>query len=324
MKIGSIEAPKGQKAFGRFKTGVTHADFSVDIPLHIIHGAGDGPVLLVQAGVSGLEIEPAMSLPGLVKQLDPAQMAGTLILVPLLNTTGFEFEQRNAIWDDKNLNALRGGRADGSVSERMVHRYFGEVVNRADAVLDVHTGSLSGYYRYAGVYDVGAPDRSAELARALGLPQVLLGQPADESMAYAAAQDGKSVVSLWIGGGPGLRDYGAADAALLRQAVLNAVRHLGMGGPAVAAPGPASQVLKLNSIIQTGGEPGLVFMNTGLRGQRVLAGDSLGYVRHAFTGARIRDIAAPRDGVVLHAGCVWPVVRQTEDTTLAILGDLVE
>src|SRR6185295_329797 len=115
MKIDTIEAHRGQKAFGRLKTVVTHANFSVDIPLHIVHGASDGPILLVQAGISGLEIEPAMTLPGLVKQLDPAQIAGTLILVPLLNTTGFEFEQRNAIWDDKNLNTLGRGLASGSI-----------------------------------------------------------------------------------------------------------------------------------------------------------------------------------------------------------------
>jgi predicted deacylase len=324
MKIGTIEAPKGQKAFGRFKTVTTHAHFSADIPLHIVHGETDGPVLLVQAGVSGLEIEPAMTLPGLVKQLDPAHIAGTVIVVPLLNTTGFEFEQRNAIWDDKNLNTLGRGRANGSISEQMIARYFDEVVSRAEAALDIHTGALSAYYRYAGVYDVGAVERSTNLAKALGLPQVLVGQPEDNSMAFEAAKDGKAVVSLWLGGGPGLRDFGAEDANYLKQAVLNAMAHLGMHQPAGAAQPKAGQVLKFHSILQAVDEPGLVFMNAGLRGQAVKAGDPLGYVRHAFTGARIRDITAPRDGVVLNAGCVWPVVRHTEDVTLAILGDPVD
>lgn len=324
MKIGSIEAPHGQKAFGRFQTVVTHANFSVDVPLHIVQGAAAGPVLLVQAGVSGLEIEPAMTLPGLVKQLDPSTIAGTLILVPLLNTTGFEFEQRNAIWDDKDLNALGRGREDGSTSEQMVLKYFAEVVSRADAVLDVHTGALSAYYRYAGVYNVGAVEVSTKLAKALRLPQVLVGQPADNSMAHEAAKDGKAVVSLWVGGGPGLRDYGAEDADLLKNAVLNAMAHLGMLRQPGAAQSRPSQVLKFHSHVQAAAEPGLVFMNAGLRGKAVKAGDKLGYVRHAFTGARLRDITAPRAGVVLHAGSVWPVVRHTEDVTLAILGDPVD
>jgi hypothetical protein len=36
----------------------------------------------------------------------------------------------------------------------------------------------------------------------------------------------------------------------------------------------------------------------------------------------IREITAPREGIMLHAGAVWPVLP--EDATLAILGDLVK
>ena len=324
MKIGNIEAPKGHKAFGRFTTGITHADFSVDIPLHIINGARDGPVLLVQAGVSGLEIEPAMTLPGLVKKIDPTQMAGTLILVPLLNTTGFEFEQRNAIWDDKDLNTLGRGQVDGSVSERMIYHYYDQVVRRADGLLDLHTGALSSYYRYVGVYNTGSVESSRKLAAALGVPQVLLGQPEDQSLAYEAAIDSKTVASVWVGGGPGLRDYGTQDAAYVQQAVFNALAHLGIMPAASHPPAPPPQMLKFGAMVKGLGEPGLVFMNIALRGRCVKAGDALGYIRHAFTGAHLKDIVAPRDGVVVHAGAVWPVVRHTEDVILAILGDPVD
>ncbi len=55
------------------------------------------------AGMSGLEIEPALILPQVVAELDPAVLQGTLLVVPLFNTSGFEFEQVNAIWDDKTL-----------------------------------------------------------------------------------------------------------------------------------------------------------------------------------------------------------------------------
>ena len=92
MKVGTIEAGKGQKAFGFLKTGETHGRFDVHVPLHIVAGAADGPTLVVQAGVSGLEIEPSLILPKVVEEIDPAQVSGTLVLVPLMNTSGFEFE----------------------------------------------------------------------------------------------------------------------------------------------------------------------------------------------------------------------------------------
>ena len=74
MKIGTIEAAAGEKAYGLFKTGESHGRFPVHIPLHIVNGAGDGPTLVVQAGASGLEIEPSLILPQVVNELDPAKI----------------------------------------------------------------------------------------------------------------------------------------------------------------------------------------------------------------------------------------------------------
>ena len=52
-------------------------------------------------------------------------------------------------------------------------------------------------------------------------------------MERVAAKNGKAVVSAWIGGGLGLRDYRDADMLPVRNAVVNALRHLGMLGGAL-------------------------------------------------------------------------------------------
>lgn len=41
-----------------------------------------------------------MILPKVVAQLDPQAIKGTLLLVPLLNSSGFEFGQVNNNWDN--------------------------------------------------------------------------------------------------------------------------------------------------------------------------------------------------------------------------------
>jgi hypothetical protein len=322
MKVGTLEAGKGQKAFGFLKTGETHGRFDVHVPLHIVEGAEDGPKLVVQAGVSGLEIEPSLILPKVVEEIDPAQVSGTLVLVPLMNTSGFEFEQVNAIWDDKNLNTLGRGRADGSISEQMIHTYYQEVIAHADAVVDIHTGSQWAYYRYAGVYNTGDVEKSRALAVALGLSQVLIGQPDDQSMALEAAKDGKAVVSAWIGGGPGLRDYRQEDMGRSRNAVLNAMRHLGMLAGDIEHEEEQVSVIEAHTVLKPDGERGFTFIAKEKRGTKVAAGEQIGYVRHPFTGEVIQEVKAPKAGVMLHAGAAWPVVP--EDVTLAMLGDLVE
>lgn len=322
MRIGTVEAKKGEKAFGFLKAVETHGRFSVHVPLHIVAGASDGPVLLVQAGVNGHEIEPAIILPKVVEELDPAQLSGTLLVVPLMNTSGFEFEQENAIWDNKDLNRLGRGKVDGTVSEQMIHVYYEEVISKADAVIDIHTGALWGYFRYAGVYKVGAVAKSREMAVALGLPQVLLGQAEDRSMAFEAAKDGKMVVSAWIGGGPGLRDYREEDLGRVKNAVLNGMRHLGMLAGKVELEGGKVAVIEGHTVVKVRGERGLTFMAKGKRGSKVKAGEKIGYIKHPFTGDIVEEITAPRDGIMLHAGAAWPVLP--EEATLTILGDLVE
>jgi uncharacterized protein len=317
-----MRVQQGEKAFGFLAGPETRGRFPVHVPLHLLRGRTTGPTLVVQAGVSGLEIEPATVLPHLVDELDPAAMAGILIVVPLFNTSAFEFEQTNAVWDDKNLNALGCGNPNGTLSEQLIHAYFSEVIGPADALIDIHTGARWGYFRYAGVYDVGSPREAVDLAVDLGLPQVVLGQPEDESMAFRAAASGKAVVSAWIGGGPGLRDHREEDVRRTRAAVLNAMRHLGMlSGRMERGDGPAT-VIRAHTVLRPSGERGLTFMDTTKRGAWVKSGEKVGYVIHPFTGDTLQEITAPRDGVMVHAGASWPIVP--EGATLAIFGDSVD
>ncbi|MEO0561080.1 MAG: succinylglutamate desuccinylase/aspartoacylase family protein, partial [Chloroflexota bacterium] len=322
MKIGNIQAESGEKAFGFFKTGETHGRFPVQIPLHIVEGASDGPTLVVHAGMSGLEIEPALVLPQVVKEIDPAALKGTLVVVPLMNTSGFEFTQIESAWDGAHLNALGRGDANGTVNEQMIHQYVEAVLNHADAILDVRTGSQWSYHRYAGVFDAGSVDASQALAVALGLPQVVLRQPADTSMAYEMATDGKTVVTAYIGGGPGLRDYREEDLGRVRRAVLNALKHLGMMDGDLEYGTDTVAVIEAHTILKPTGERGFTFMDAEKRGSKIEAGEEIGIVRHPFSGETVESITAPRAGVMVHAGASWPV--PLEGSTLAILGDLVE
>ena len=322
MIIGNIEAKSGQKAYGSFEIGETHGRFSAHIPLHIVNGASDGPTLVVQAGASGLEIEPSLILPHVVKELDPAQIKGALILAPLMNTSGFEFAQIKSVWDDKHLNHLGRGTADGTISEQLIHAYYQATIAKADAFIDIRTGSQWSYHHFAGVYNQGAVDQSKALAIALGLPHVMLNRSDDGSMANEAANDGITTVTAYIGGGPGLRDYRDQDLGRMRNAVLNAMRHLGMLDGALSSDVDQVSVINRHTTIRQTGQRGFVLMNKHLRGQNVAAGDLLGIVRHPFSGETVEEIRAPRAGIMLHAGASWPV--PLEDTVLAILGDLVE
>ncbi|MCY3781549.1 MAG: succinylglutamate desuccinylase/aspartoacylase family protein [Chloroflexi bacterium] len=322
MKIGNIQANPGERAFGFFSIGMTHGRFPIHIPLHLLVGAQDGPALVVQAGASGLEIEPALILPHVANEIDPAQMKGSLIIAPLMNTSAFEFEQVHSAWDGKHYNEIGRGSADGSVSEQLIHSYYNAAIAEADALIDIRTGALSSYHEFVGVNNEGDVDGSKALAIALGLPQVVLGEDEFNSIPQEAARDGKAVAVAFIGGGPGLRDYRDQNLGRMRKSVLNAMRCLGMLDGALESDVDTVSVIQEHTIIKTTSERGFTFMDKNKRGTHVAAGDVIGYVRHPFSGARLQDILAPRSGVMVHGGAAWPVPE--EDTILAILGDLVE
>ena len=221
-----------------------------------------------------------------------------------------------------HLNQIGRGDADGSISEQLIHAWYEAAIAEADALLDIRTGSQWSYHQFVGVNDEGDVDGSKALAIALGLPHVVLGKDEDHSLAQEAARDGKRVAVAFIGGGPGLRDYRDQDLGRMRNAVLNAMRHLGMLDGALESDVDSVAVIREHSVITPTGERGFVFMDKGLRGQQVEAGATLGIVRHPFSGETVEEIRAPRGGMVAHAGVSWPV--PLEGTILAIVGDLID
>jgi len=150
----------------------------------------------------------------------------------------------------------------------------------------------------------------------------VLGKDEYNSMAQEAARDGKAVAVAFVGGGPGLRDYRDQDLGRVRNAVLNAMRHLGMLDGELESDVDSVAVIQEHSVITPTGERGFTFMDISLRGTQISADDVIGYVRHPFSGETIEQIKAPRGGIMVHAGASWPVPPEGE--ILAIIGDLVE
>ncbi len=314
-----VPVQPGQHLIYRLSVGSTHGGFAVEVPLHLIFGARPGPTLVVQAGLSGLEIEPALTLPAWVAGIDPSALRGNLLVAPLFNLSGFEFEQIQSAWDGADLTCSGAGRSGGTVSEQLLDAYATAVLECADAVIDIRTGAQWGYYRYVGVHDVGGAERvaaSMALASVLGLPHAAIGEPVGATLAGTLAERGLPVVTVWLGGGPGLREYREQDAESLVDLLSAALKHFGMVEGTAPTAGPA---VRIHTIVRPTGPRGLVFMDATLRGQTVAAGDELGVVRHPFEGSVVARVVAPRAGVLLHAGASWPVVL--EGTTLAVLGD---
>ena len=270
-------------------------------PVISVTGAKPGPVLFVNAGVHGGEYPAIETVIRLGKTLDPAAIAGTVILMPVLNLPAFRTRTPFVCpVDNVNPNRVFPGDRNGSYSEQMVHALTSEFVAHADAWLDLHGGDIPEALVPFSICRAGSDEvdaKSMELALATGLPYVLAVsrpvQPAKGSSSYVAGA-GLGVPSVLVeAGGVGQLQEEAVE--LLMTAVHRAMAHLGMITTAIPAPAPPTV---LTGFEWTYAKHAGMFYPKVAAGDLVRKGDEVGRVGDLF-GAELEFVQAPATGRVL-------------------------
>src|SRR5438132_3394466 len=136
-------AASGERRSGYFTFAADPGLAKYSWPFFSITGRRDGPLFLITAGIHAAEytgIDAAIRLGNL---LNPAQVRGHVVIIPLLNRPGF-YERSIYVnpEDNDNLNRVFPGRPDGSWSERFAHHLLTEVILRGDYAIDLHAGDM--------------------------------------------------------------------------------------------------------------------------------------------------------------------------------------
>ena len=85
-------------------------------------GTAPGKTLAVTAGVHGCEYVGVQALRRLAAELDPAELSGNVIFLPLANPTGFYAGAKQVVPEDgDNLNRAFPGDPAGTLSARLAH-----------------------------------------------------------------------------------------------------------------------------------------------------------------------------------------------------------
>src|SRR3989440_3098034 len=176
--VGSVTAEPGQKATG-FLDVPAGADAGTQIPVIVLHGAKPGPTLALVSGAHGTEYASIIAIEGLIQTLDPSQISGTVILLPLVNIASFQQKvpHVNPV-DNKSMNRFYPGKEDGTQTERASFLITREIVDRCDYLIDYHGGDLDESlrpYAYWGPTGREAQDRtSKEMVLAFGLDHIII------------------------------------------------------------------------------------------------------------------------------------------------------
>src|SRR5712692_10175217 len=81
FSVGTATATRGQLARGVLKVPAG-SDAGYDIAVAVLHGARPGPVLAIVSGAHGTEYASIIAVQQLIDAVKPADLSGTLILVP--------------------------------------------------------------------------------------------------------------------------------------------------------------------------------------------------------------------------------------------------
>lgn len=324
FRLAALTAAAGEAVSGYLDVA-EGSDGATRIPVSLLHGAAPGPVLALIAGTHGYEYPGITALQRIRQEVDPAQLAGTLLLVHIANPPSF---YGRTVYvspvDGKNLNRVYPGRADGTLSERIAEVITREVIERADYLVDLHAGDGNEALRpyvYLPVTGNEALDAACRgMALAFGLDHIVIDrgriQPAAASIYTDQTALSRGIPAITTETGQlGSNDDYWVDLAF--DGVINLVRHLDML-PGDARPNPGVVWLADYEVIRASTQG--VFRAAVRDGYAVAENGLLGVLLDPF-GATLQEIRAPFAGVVNYVVGTPPV---SEGEPLAMVSRLSE
>ena len=115
------------------------------VPLACIK-RGTGPTVLLISGTHGDEYEGQVTLSKLICRLEPDDVQGRIIILPMANFPAAKEGLRTSPIDELNLNRVYPGDPNGTPTLMIAHYVESVLMAMADYGLDLHSGGSSLHY----------------------------------------------------------------------------------------------------------------------------------------------------------------------------------
>lgn len=312
MQIGDIVGQPGKKVSGRLLMGYTTSQIPVELPVTIVMGAKPGKTLVVSGGVHGREILGPLGIGKVLRELDPQQMSGNLIAVPLANMSSFEFGHRNSLWDKGNLEDEGSGKADGSTTQRLAYHLWHDVVRKGDAYIEIHSASGAThvwYTIYLAEVEGAKPEiiaKSREMAMAFGLEEVWASTPWEGPLKEEAMRHGIPAIMPEVGGGCDFLQNGNKQIEYCARGITNVMKLMGILQGAIETESDKVLIWDGHTEFFNDDVGGLMLPQCE-RGDHLKKGDLFAIKYDPTTGEELVHLYAPVEGTVLNTGLVWPL-----------------
>ncbi len=187
LSIGGIEIAAGTRQTINLPVADLYIGTPVHLPVIVHRGAKAGPVMFLSAAMHGDEINSVEIVRRVLKLPALAELAGTLVAVPVVNVLAF-LHQSRYLPDRRDLNRSFPGSGSGSLAARLANLFLREVVEKSDFGIDLHTGAIHRPNLPQIRTDLSNAD-NRRLALAFGAPVFLDSKPAEGTLrAYTTAK----------------------------------------------------------------------------------------------------------------------------------------
>ena len=297
VTVGTASAAPGTAVRGAIPVTTLGGGTPLEIPVVVVNGAAEGPCFWVDGAIHGDEPEGPLACQIALSEVDPAELAGSLVLCPVVNVPAFEAAQRGNPLDTftYDMNRIYPGRADGYLSERVAAAHAAALGAVADFEISIHSGGAHSFLDKAIFVD--ERPESVELATAMGPGWGCIMSsfnPKGSPMAYMK-DIGKVGITVELGGRSATSPEAFARVGReLADSILNILRHYGMYPGEAAYPSPRYKGQQEALLAPASGiflpEPGVQFLTP------MKEGDPIARIVNVF-GDTLARLEAPADGM---------------------------
>jgi len=295
-------AEPGQRKHFEISVAETIDGQPVALPMVVVRGATEGPTLWVHSTVHGDEVNCIGTVHRLLQDLDASQLAGTLVVVPVLNIAGFRSFQREAPYDHADMNRI-WDRDPSTLGFTKVFSYVWVQrvlqIMRAlspSYVVDLHDGGVAlrimSHVLYAAQAREYAPEID-QLARATGMEVVWEHVGLFFGGSTTAQMHALKIPAFVLESG-GIGQMVMEDVREMLVGLQNLMRAIRML-PGEPTPRADQRVMRKGHWVRN--ERAGIFRPAARLGQPVARGDMIGEVATLF-GDVVERITAPAGGVV--------------------------
>ncbi len=246
----------------------------ISLPVAVLHGKKSGPTAWISAAIHGDEINGTQVIRQLLNVIDPADVSGTLLAVPIVDVYGFDRGSRY-LPDRRDLNRCFPGQSDGSLASQLAYIFFTQIVKRCNFGIDLHTGSnmRANHPQVRGAF---TDKEFMSLARSFNAPLTVNSESIDGSLRKIAAEHDISYI-IYEAGEAGRFDQYAIDIGFK-----GCQRVLATRGLIKKAPPAENETLMILSTHWLRASRSGIFTTSLKIGERIEKSAELGQISGAF------------------------------------------